>query len=138
MQTKFDEADADDLINIIRRRRPNWHPAAIKAQLGIAANRGASLGEVTSAAEKAMHDPKAKLPPSILWPEFWGNPETQHLSGTRLCVECTRHFAVETMTKRGKFFYCGGCLPAERQPSDSAFATAEFNQGTFMERTAGE
>lgn len=138
MPLKFDEADADDLINIIRRRRPNWHPQAIKSQLGIAANRGASLGEVTSAAEKAMNDPKAKLPPAILWPEYWGNPETRALTGDRLCVECTMRFAVETMTRRGRFFYCGGCLPVKREPTGSAFESAEFNQGTFMERTSGE
>jgi hypothetical protein len=68
MAYKFDEHDAMDLSRMIRRRRSDWTQQGIMKQLQVAAEAGASLGQVTSAAERTWMNPKAKTPAALNWP----------------------------------------------------------------------
>jgi hypothetical protein len=111
MPYKFDEHDATDLSRMIRRRRPQWTHQGIMRKLQEAAERGASLGQVTTAAEKATQNKKAQTPDSILWPEHW-IPDTKQpaMSGERLCGECTRKHPANEMTQQDGIWKCQACV----------------------------
>jgi len=105
MSFKFSREDAADLINMIRRRRPEWTEKGILSQLQTAAEHGASLGQVTTAAEKTWNNPKAKTPAALLWAEHWEVTTTKavNLTGARYCVECNpaRKHPIADMTQVG-------------------------------------
>jgi hypothetical protein len=109
MQLHFNTPEAEYLIKIIQIHRPRWARTAIMAELQIAALAGATLGQVTTAAEKAMKNPKNIAPPSINFPENWENekPKTAgNLMAPRLCVECTAKKPVTEMTKHAHGWVC--------------------------------
>ena len=109
MQLHYDIPEATLLIQIIQLHRPRWAAAAIMKELQIAALAGATLGQVTSAAEKAMKNPKNLLPPSINFPENWETekPRTAgNLMAPRLCVECATKRPVTEMTKHAHGWVC--------------------------------
>lgn len=114
MAYKFDEHDASDLSRIIRRRRPGWNHNGIMGQLQQAAERGASLGQVTAAAERTWMNPKAKTPAALLWPEHWEEAKGKalNMSGERLCAGCNpaRKHPIQDMTEvTSGVWMCGDC-----------------------------
>ena len=113
MPYQFDEHDAHDLTNMIRRRRPQWSTQGIMRQLQQAAERNATISQATAAAEKTWNNPKANTPAALNWPEHW-TPDTKtkaagNINAPRLCVECTpaRKHPVEQMTKQAHGYVCG-------------------------------
>jgi len=113
MPYQFDEHDAHDLTNMIRRRRPQWSTQGIMRQLQQAAERNATISQATSAAEKTWNNPKANTPAALNWPEHWAADTKTKAAGNinapRLCVECTpaRKFPVSEMTKQDHGYVCG-------------------------------
>jgi len=113
MPYQFDEHDAADLTNMIRRRRPQWSTQGIMRQLQQAAERNATISQATSAAEKTWNNPKANTPAALNWPEHWQSDTKTKAAGNinapRLCVECTpaRKHPVEQMTKQAHGYVCG-------------------------------
>lgn len=105
----FDIPEAELLTQIIRLHRPRWSGKAVMTELQIAALAGATLGQVTSAAEKAMKNPKNLLPPSINFPENWEeskNKSAGNIMAPRLCVECATKHPVTEMTKQPHGWIC--------------------------------
>jgi hypothetical protein len=100
MPYKYDEHDATDLSKIIRRRRPEWTHKGIMTTLQQLAATGATLGQATTAAEKAALNKNATTPAAILWPEHL-TPDTKTVSihGTRVCGECTHKKPAHEMTR---------------------------------------
>jgi len=112
MQLHFDIPEAQLLTEIIRIHRPKWAAKAIMRQLQVAALTGATLGQATAAAERAMKNPKYTAPDSINFAENWEEPKTKaagNLMAPRLCVECTpaRKHPVSEMTKQAHGYVCG-------------------------------
>jgi len=113
MPYKFDEHDATDLSRMIRRRRPDWTHQGIMKSLQQAAEAGASLGQVTMAAEKSTQNKKALTPAAIMWAEHWtADVKAVNMTGTRLCAQCdpARKHPVAEMTEITKgVWLCGEC-----------------------------
>lgn len=112
MAFKYDEHDAADLSRIIRRRRPQWNHNGIMKQLQIAAETGASLGQVTAAAEKTWMNPKAQTPAALNWPEHWeSDPKSKAIHGDRLCAYCEppRRHPITVMTNHDGIWMCASC-----------------------------
>lgn len=107
----YDIPEAQLLTQIIRLHRPRWAAKAIMAELQIAALTGATLGQVTAAAERAWKNDKNIAPPSINFPENWEEPKKTagNMMAPRLCVECTpaRKHPVSEMTKMAHGYVCG-------------------------------
>jgi hypothetical protein len=108
----FNRHDMPDLCAIIQRRRPRWDYGAIVAELKIAALRMATLGQVMSAAEKAMNNPKCLTPKAINFPENWEQTQAKtagNIAAPRVCMECTQRFPADQVTKHpsGHGFICG-------------------------------
>ncbi|MGO4583609.1 hypothetical protein AB4Z38_06940 [Arthrobacter sp. 2RAF6] len=116
MPYKFDEHDATDLSRMIRRRRPEWTHQGIMKSLQQAAEAGATLGQVTTAAEKSTQNKKALTPAAIMWPEHWTTEaKTPNMTGTRLCAQCdpARKHAVTDMTEVARgVWICHECSGA--------------------------
>jgi len=109
MPLHFDIPEAHLLTQIIQLHRPRWAAKAIMAELQIAALTGATLGQVTAAAERAMKNPKNIAPPSINFPENWEEPKTKaagNIMAPRLCVECATKHPVTEMTKHPHGYVC--------------------------------
>ncbi len=98
MNTKFGEADATDMMHMIRRRRPRWAEKAVMDALGVAAASGAQPGTVLDAALRACNDAQALAPTAINFEKYWTAPE-HHVapSGRMLCVECMTRQPVDGM-----------------------------------------
>lgn len=114
MAYKFDEHDAMDLSRMIRRRRSDWTQQGIMKQLQVAAEAGASLGQVTSAAEKTWNNPKAKTPAALNWPEHWTDTKEKalNMSGERLCSGCQparKHPVSEMVRSSSGSWFCREC-----------------------------
>ena len=114
MAYKFDEHDASDLSRISRRRRPGWNHNGIMGQLQQAAERGASLTQVTAAAERTWMNDKAKTPAALLWPEHWEETKGKalNMSGERLCSGCDparKHPVSEMVRSTSGSWFCREC-----------------------------
>lgn len=109
MQEQYTPEESWFIMKIINHRRPRWAQSAITEQLKIAMLSGATLGQVTAAAERAAHNKKATAPTSIMWPEHWEEPKNQNagnIAGPRLCVECTSKRPVHEMTRTQHGYIC--------------------------------
>lgn len=78
-----------------------------------AAEAGASLGQVTMAAEKSTQNKKALTPAAIMWAEHWAaEAKAPNMTGVRLCAQCdpARKHPVSEMTEITKgVWLCGEC-----------------------------
>ena len=119
MPYKYDEHDATDLSRIIRRRRPEWTHKGIMTTLQQLAATGATLGQATTAAEKATQNKNATTPASILWPEhLTSDTKTPTINTTRICGECTRRKPTHEMTRTNgddHHSICAECAGASDQ-----------------------
>lgn len=83
---------------------------------------GASLGQVTAAADLATMNPNAKTPAAILWDEHMNPPRstTYRVSTERVCGECTRRRPIEAMTRSLQGVWtCSDCAGASEQEVDA-------------------
>jgi len=116
MPLHFDIPEAHLLTQIIQLHRPRWAAKAIMAEFQIAALTGATLGQVTAAAERAMKNQKNIAPPSINFPENWEEPKTKaagNIMAPRLCVECATKHPVTEMTKHPHGYVCNNHQEAQ-------------------------
>lgn len=104
---KFGEADAMDMMHMIRRRRPRWAEKAVMDALGVAAASGARPGTVLDAAIRACDDPGALAPTAINFEKYWG-PADNHAApaGRMLCVECMTRQPVDAMRHTSNGWVC--------------------------------
>jgi len=113
MPYQFDEHDAHDLTNMIRRRRPQWSTQGIMRQLQQAAERNATISQATSAAEKTWSNPKANTPAALMWSEHWEEPTGKRsaVTGERLCTHCDppRRHPMDNMSKESGSWKCLEC-----------------------------
>jgi hypothetical protein len=101
----FDVPEARLLIEIIRIHRPRWAAQAIMNELRTAAVAGATLGQATAAAERAMRNTKYTAPTSINFPENWQvqdweiskDKAAEEVTGSRLCIECLTYQPAKEM-----------------------------------------
>lgn len=105
--THFNEHDAHDLINLIKRRRPNWNDKAIGEVLRKASESDLTLGQITTAAENAANDKTAKTPEAILFDKYrQSTAKNKTITGNMLCVECATKHPVTEMTKLPHGWVC--------------------------------
>ena len=103
----FNEYDAPHLIKLIQRRRPTWNPKGIGEALRRAAESDWTLGQVTSAAEKAALDKDgAKTPEAILFDKYQQTEQARNTPASMLCVECTTKHPTTQMTKQPHGWVC--------------------------------
>lgn len=104
----FNEYDAPHLIALIQRRRPTWNPKGIGEALKKAAADDWTLGQVTSAAEKAALDKDgAKTPEAILFDKYQQpDPKAKTTPEKMRCMECTVKMPVTEMTKHAHGWVC--------------------------------
>lgn len=107
MNVKFGEADAMDMMHMIRRRRPRWAEKAVMDALSVAAASGARPGTVLDAAIRACDDPGALAPTAINFEKYWTAPEHRTApAGRMLCVECMTRQPADAMRHTSNGWVC--------------------------------
>jgi hypothetical protein len=110
----FTFQDAYDISRMVKRRRPGWNQEAIIERLQKLADAGASLVQVTAAAEKTWNNPKASTPAALLWDEHL-KPDERKPAGIltkRMCMECTVKVPLDQITRFGGIWKCRKCIEA--------------------------
>jgi len=98
---KFSDYDALCIGKLVQKRRPGWSWNGIMNAIERAAMSGASLGQVTSAADLATRNKNATTPASILWDEHINASAASQpkVQGSRVCGECAHKKPLESMTR---------------------------------------
>lgn len=112
MAYKFNDYDATCIGKLIIKRRPDWSWNGIMRTLEKAAMSGASLGQVTAAADLATKNKNATSPGAILWDEHINASATKQtrVEGSRVCGECTRKKPLDEMTRNLQgIWVCNDC-----------------------------
>ncbi|MEQ4566208.1 hypothetical protein [Paenarthrobacter sp. CAP02] len=112
MTYKFNEYDAKCIAWLVIKRRPDWTLVGTIRVLEKAAMSGASLGQVTAAADLATKNKNATSPGAILWDEHINASVTKQtrVEGSRVCGECTRKKPLDEMTRNLQgIWVCNDC-----------------------------
>lgn len=101
MTYKFNEYDAKCIAWLVIKRRPDWTLVGTIRVLEKAAMSGASLGQVTAAADLATRNKEAKTPAAILWDEYINASASKQskVQGSRVCGECTHKKPLDEMSR---------------------------------------